>query len=183
MQYVVKECSEFPSMGSELVTSNLDNAIHEFQVFLKRSGAMIPSFGFVNKDGMHCDFFIGKRMDIDKDIFECYFDSNEVPKLLADAKRISIILSNELGIKVFYNNDDIQNMIAACKCDNNLINSILNGINSPGDKQAVTSVINSGWYEDFYKYDSDVCEKFTGAFEKAMASENTFQQRSKRLGR
>jgi len=184
MQYVVKECSEFPSMGSELVTTDLDNAIHEFQVYLKRSGAMIPSFGFINKDGEHCDFFFGKCPEIDFDNFSYYYDLNEIDRYLVDAKRISIKISDSLGMKMFYDSTDIQNMILACQKNDNLKSSVLDNILSPSDKAAVFSVLKDGWYENFYKYDSDVSEKFITAIEKTLASENMEQQcRIRRSGR
>jgi len=65
-----------------------------------------------------------------------------------------------------YNNDDIQDMITKAKKD---MDSFYKAIDSYGisnsDKNAIKSVINSGWYEDFDRYDSAVCEHFIRIYE------------------
>ena len=65
-----------------------------------------------------------------------------------------------------YNCNDIQNMITACKNDEDLAERVVSHIKDFRDSSAVRSVIREGYYEYFDRYDSDVCEQFISAFEK-----------------
>lgn len=65
-----------------------------------------------------------------------------------------------------YNNDDIQRMLSECKKNSNLKDDVLRQFDG-GDLMAVEDVIMDGYYERFDRYDSDVCEKFITAYEKA----------------
>ena len=71
-----------------------------------------------------------------------------------------------------YNNDDIQKMITKCKNDAALREKVLDGVSSH-DKFSVADVISDGWYERFDRYDSDVCEQFITAYEKATENNQT----------
>lgn len=184
MEYVVRECSEFPSMGRELITSDLDDAIKQFVSFVHESAAMIPSFGFLSDDKeSSCEFFFNKCPEIEFNSFNYYYDLNDIDKALVEAKRISIKISEAFGNKLFYDDNDVQNMINACKKDERLKESVLNRVSGFSDQVAVSSVLESGWVDNFYRYDSDVCEKFSAAYEKASAPEIVERPRIKRSGR
>ena len=72
-----------------------------------------------------------------------------------------------------YSQDEIQDMLTACKKDSKLKKKVLANIISKGplgaqDKAAIGAVIDSGSVDDFYRYDSAVCDKFITAYEKVM---------------
>ena len=62
-----------------------------------------------------------------------------------------------------YNYNDIQNMIEKVNAEGTA-EQILDHI-TDHDKAAVREVLRSGYYEDFDRYDSDVCEQFILAYE------------------
>ena len=63
-----------------------------------------------------------------------------------------------------YNNDDIQAMIDKVN-QAGIADKILAHI-SEYDKGAVRHVLETGYYETFDRYDSDVCEQFILAYER-----------------
>lgn len=65
-----------------------------------------------------------------------------------------------------YSNDDIQEMITKCNNDKELKKKVLKEV-PEFDAGAVESVISEGWYEEFDRYDSAVCEHFINAYERA----------------
>jgi len=68
---------------------------------------------------------------------------------------------------MFYTNDDIQDMIKECNSNPELKEKVVNQISNDRDRAAIISVLKEGWYEEFDRYDSDVCEQFITAYEKA----------------
>ena len=65
----------------------------------------------------------------------------------------------------FYNNDAIQRMLDDCKKNKSLANKILKQMPNDVDRRALASVFQSGWVEDFDRYDSAVCEYFIGLYD------------------
>ena len=68
-----------------------------------------------------------------------------------------------------YTYTDIQNMLNELNRDTAKKQAFLCRLGqkstSLSDKNAIISVIRSGWYEDFCRYDSDVCEQFIRIYE------------------
>lgn len=87
--------------------------------------------------------------------------------------------------KGMYNNDDIQAMLRFLEYHNGRpeYNSFMKYISEhTSDSRAIKSCINEGWYEEFYRYDSDVCEQFISCFEKFFITNkkfNTFKPSSR----
>ena len=65
-----------------------------------------------------------------------------------------------------YTNDEIQDMIQTAKTyKKQFFEQIDSAEISILDKDAIKNVINEGWYEEFDRYDSAVCEYFIEIFE------------------
>lgn len=64
-----------------------------------------------------------------------------------------------------YNNDDIQNMIDEVKDNKEFFKAVDQSGICEEDKIAIMDVLDSGWYEDFDRYDSAVCEYFITIYE------------------
>ena len=68
-----------------------------------------------------------------------------------------------------YSSDEIQDMVSACKNDPKLKKKVLSKLSVKGplgkqDKSGIEYVIDSGSAESFYRFDSDVCDKFIRAY-------------------
>lgn len=64
-----------------------------------------------------------------------------------------------------YNNNDIQCILDYITEDNNRKQLFFIVLPNTKDGSDIKNIINSGYYEDFDKYDSDVCEQFLKCFE------------------
>lgn len=69
-----------------------------------------------------------------------------------------------------YTTENIQDMIQEARANKE---QFFKHIDSAGisisDKSAIKNVINEGWYEEFDRYDSAVCEHFIDIFEELQA--------------
>lgn len=79
--------------------------------------------------------------------------------------------------KKFYSSDDIQAMLnfISHHDDRPEYHAFLNYISkNTTDTGAIKHCISEGWYEEFDRYDSDVCEQFIRCFEKFFITNKKF---------
>lgn len=76
-------------------------------------------------------------------------------------------MSKEIYVnpKSSYNNDDIQKMLETLWYPEYKAAFLQNLNCSPRDRSAILDCIDDGYYERFYRYDSDVCETFIATYE------------------
>ncbi len=67
---------------------------------------------------------------------------------------------------ILYESDDIQQMLAEVKGSELFGDLIDKSSISDSDKRAIRAVVSEGWYEEFDRYDSVVCEHFIRIYEK-----------------
>lgn len=65
-----------------------------------------------------------------------------------------------------YDNNDIQKIIDELNVNKELKEKVMSFVN-PFDSDSVLYVLNEGYTEAFDRFDSDVCEEFLIAYEKA----------------
>ena len=66
---------------------------------------------------------------------------------------------------ILYTFEDIQQMLDECYANEELTNAVLNKITDINDCRSIKSVISTHWVEDFYRFDSGVCEQFIQVYE------------------
>lgn len=93
MTFVVKECSEFPSMGETYETTNAYEAVKQFILFRKRAATLIPSIGIKIDEDMSCDFYAGGHPDLDM-IQYCFSGKEEIDKAFDTAEQVIKIIED-----------------------------------------------------------------------------------------
>ena len=77
---------------------------------------------------------------------------------------------------ILFTNEDIQNAITDIKSDPQRLKEFLSMVPETTDGNAIKSVINEGWYEEFNRYDSDVAEQFVSLYLDFAKQNNTKQK-------
>lgn len=69
-----------------------------------------------------------------------------------------------------YTMNEVQDMISTLLNNGDLMKVFCKNLENTNasDRMAIMSVLREGWYEEFDRYDSDVCEQFITLYEKAV---------------